>query len=587
MQDRNAQGREAGASRHPLLRPRVRMRACALLLGLAAPAALLAQDSTAFYRALDLEGAGKYTEAAPLFRSALHGPNGASALLGLERVYSELGQLDSLLAPVDTLVRRNPHETVYRTVQLRTLQTLGRDAELRAAVDRWVQDAPGDPSPFREYARLLLQRGLTASADSVIRRAREVLGSTGDLQLEIAQLRAAMGLWQESAQAWRLALATAPYLQQSAVYALTPTPDSARAAVRTVLLAAPTEVGARRALAGLEMAWGSAADGWKALRDLPVDSASAAAWMDFASRAEADERWTLARDALMAALRWKRTPELTLRAAQASLGAGDPAAALALLPLTGSPVTDSAALARAYVPVQTRALAMLGRPSDAEHLIAAYHRWLTPGARTLLSRTVAMGWVRSGDLARARASLTAAGPDADSSDAAGWIALYEGKLGTARPLLRSSPEATPQLASALAIVSRIRGDSAPVLGRAFLALARGDSVAAAAGFVDAAEQQADARSILLSTAAQLYLARHDEARALALWKRIVEHEPQTPEAPNAELEWARALRRQGDTAGAVAHLEHMILTYPGSALVPQARRELELARGSIPQGGTT
>jgi hypothetical protein len=43
-----------------------------------------------------------------------------------------------------------------------------------------------------------------------------------------------------------------------------------------------------------------------------------------------------------------------------------------------------------------------------------------------------------------------------------------------------------------------------------------------------------------------------------------------------------SLRRGGHAADAVTHLEHMILTYPESALVPQARRELELARSAIP-----
>jgi TolA-binding protein len=62
----------------------------------------------------------------------------------------------------------------------------------------------------------------------------------------------------------------------------------------------------------------------------------------------------------------------------------------------------------------------------------------------------------------------------------------------------------------------------------------------------------------------------------------VDVESSTPEAPQAELEWARALRRRGDHAGALAHLEHLILTYPQSALVPQARRELDLARAAVP-----
>ena len=54
-----------------------------------------------------------------------------------------------------------------------------------------------------------------------------------------------------------------------------------------------------------------------------------------------------------------------------------------------------------------------------------------------------------------------------------------------------------------------------------------------------------------------------------------------PEAPEAELEWARALRHDGQTKAAIEHLEHLILTYPQSALLPQARRELELSRNGI------
>ena len=54
-------------------------------------------------------------------------------------------------------------------------------------------------------------------------------------------------------------------------------------------------------------------------------------------------------------------------------------------------------------------------------------------------------------------------------------------------------------------------------------------------------------------------------------------------APAAELEWARLLLRQGRSSDAVTRLEHLILTYPGSAVVPEARRELERAKGAIPR----
>ena len=204
---RNARRGARARNADLLTRAALAMIAALVVLVPSSSARAQSEDTTAFYKALELESAGKYREAAPLFRTALNTTSAVSALLGLERVYAELGWSDSLVAPLDTLIRRSPRESVFRSVQLRTLQSLGREEQLRAAIDRWVKDVPGDPSPYREYARLLLQRGLTASADSVIRQARQVLGSTSDLQLEIAQLRAAMGLWEESAQAWRLALA--------------------------------------------------------------------------------------------------------------------------------------------------------------------------------------------------------------------------------------------------------------------------------------------------------------------------------------------------------------------------------------------
>jgi hypothetical protein len=71
---------------------------------------------------------------------------------------------------------------------------------------------------------------------------------------------------------------------------------------------------------------------------------------------------------------------------------------------------------------------------------------------------------------------------------------------------------------------------------------------------------------------------------MTIWQTIVDSIPQAPEAPEAELELARTLRRTGDTKASVKHLEHLILTYPESAMVPQARREMELARRAVPAG---
>ena len=538
-------------------------------------------DTTVFYRALDLEGSGKYREAAVLFRQALTGPSALSALLGLERAYHELGWTDSLMAPLDSLIRRSPAEPTLRAVQLRSLQTLGRDSLMREAFERWLRDVPRDPVPYREYARLLLQKGNAKRADTVLLRARAALGSEKDLMLEVAQTRAAMGMWVESAAAWRAALATAPYLEQAAAYALTPTPPATRDSVRERFFAPPVLVSARRALATLEAAWGSPSNGWLALRDLPPDTAAASAWLDFAQRAEAEERWTHAREALQLVLRVRPQQDIALRAAVAALNSGDPGGALFLAPLNAAG-SDSGRVARTYLPVHVRALAALGRPATAERLVGSYEKFLTPTARAQLARSIAFGWVRVGDMTRARGALVGAGPDADSSDAAGWLALYAGDLKTARKLLRTSGDASPELALALAMIARTKADSAVALGQAFLLLARADTTAAATAMVGTSEKLPELASLLLYTAAQLRAAQKQAVQAEPLWRRVVEQYAMSAEAPAAELEWARSLKTRGENAAAVSRLEHLILTYPQSALVPQARRDLEQLKNAIP-----
>jgi tetratricopeptide (TPR) repeat protein len=539
------------------------------------------EESPAVLRALDLENAGKYREAAQLFRAALRVSPTAGALLGLERAYAELGMSDSLLAPLDSLIARRPREPLFRSVQLRTLQILRREDLLRAAFERWVREAPRDPAPYREYARLLLQLGRSAAADSVVQRGRLSLGGARDLEYETAQLRAAQGQWLPSAEAWRRALSDAPHLAGAAAYALAPTPAATRDAIRVIFLTAPADLGARSALAELELGWGRPRDAWNALRVLPPDSVAARVWTEFGERALAEERYAEARDAFAAALRTRRTSALALSAGTAALRAGSPADVFTLAPLAEADA-DPARLARDYVPLHVEALAALGRGAEAEAVVERYDRHLAPGQRMRLARTLATAWVRAGDLPRARIALRAAGEDADSSEAAGWLALYEGRLGAARALLRSARDPGSDLALALGIVARTRGDTAPELGGAFLALARGDSAGAATRFVDAAERHPEAASVIVLAAARVRAARADDAGAMPLWQRVVTQYADSPEAAESELEWARALRRRGDTAGAITHLEHLILSAPQSALLPQARRELEIARGAVP-----
>ena len=542
------------------------------------PARAQAQPSMPM-RALELEQAGKWREALTAYRAAVDESLTAS-ILGMERVYDQLGKRDSILPLVDSLIVKRPREPMLRIVQLRTLSYLHRDAAAAASFERWVNLAPRDATPYREYARLLLDDGRSASADSVLQRAQRALGSTKDITVELAQLRAATGLWELSAQSWREAMLTSPYLDQAAVFSLFPTPDSARAAVREVFRAPPVQVDSRRALALLEVRWSSPREGWLALRDLPPSDDAAKAWTEFGDEAEASGAWLIARDAFAAALAYKPSRELAVRAANDALSGSDAASAVKLLePFAAA--TDSESV-RSVLPVRVRALSAMGRAAEAEAVIAANAPRLDSLQRVRLIRMAAWGWVRAGNLAKARAAMGTTPMGEEEDRTMGWISLYEGDLKSARRILKRTSETDPDLLLALALLSRTKVDSAPDVGAAFLSLARGDTTAAATQLVASAPQVPDAAPLMLNAAARIAAVRNDDSTAIALWQRIVADHADSPEAAEAELEWARTLRRHGDSAAAVQRLEHMILTYPRSALVPQARRELDLARQSVP-----
>ena len=585
-------GRRPGAGRGSARTTRARRAlgralrfAAAAVVAVAATAAgrpVLAQEmGAALLKGLDAEQAGKLNDAVAAYRDAMTGPQLVQAVLGLERVYVLLGRQDSLLALLDRTLRERPADPALRAAQVRTLLGQGRRDEAAQVFERWLSAAPGDPQPWREYARQLLDQGRASAADSVLGRAQRVLGGGREVAAELGQLRATLGLWEPAAEAWRTAVRDAPWLLQAASFALAPTPAAQRVNVQRVFMRRPAEATARRVAAALALGWGAPRDAWAALRELPGNDSTAVAWLDFADQAEALGEWSIAREAMISALAVRPSSTVALRAANASVRAGDPRMALDLAELAARGL-DSAALAQRVLPVRVRALAALGKPQDAEALVAAHGAWIDPVTRRRASGLIARGWVMAGDLPRAKAALVAAGADGDDDQVAGWVALYGGDLAGARRELKRSGESNGDAVSALSLLARTRAEHAPRVGAAFLALARGDTAAATAGFVDGAGEIPEAAPLLLGLSARLYAARKDDPKAVALWTRIVTDYPQAPEAPEADLEWARALRRKGTDAGAIQRLEHLILTWPASALVPQARRELELLRQRVP-----
>jgi tetratricopeptide (TPR) repeat protein len=550
---------------------------CALALALALrPAA--AQSTAALVRALDLESRGRPAEAAVAFRAALGTRDMIPALLGLERAYSELGRTDSLVAIVDSIGRAHPTEALVQNVRLRTLITARRDAQANAAFREWVRATPNNVAPYRDYAGLLLDAGRLAQADSVLRSAIADGQGRRGVAVMLGRLNAARSSWTAAASAWRAGVEEEPYQVQAAVFALAPAEDASRDAVRSILGAPPVRRRPREVLAGLELGWGAPAAAWNALSELSPDTGAVASWLEFAERADGIEAWIPAREAWRAVLRTKCDPDVALRAADASIRGGDPSTALVVLDNRSCPA-DGGTRRRTAVALRVRALALAGRAEEASTVLAASGDVLEQSQREALASAIAWGWVRKGDITRARVTMGSALED-DTTGVLGWLALYEGDLATARRTLRASGAPSRDAVGALALLSRTRADRAPGVGRSFLLLARGDSAAAAAAMESASNELADATPVLLMLAARIHIARGDVVRAEPLWRRIVEGYEQSPEAAEADLSWAKSLASRGDTAGARTRLEHLILTYPSSALVPQARRALDQIGGT-------
>jgi tetratricopeptide (TPR) repeat protein len=548
-----------------------------ILSGGAGRAAAQAQANS-INRAVEIEQTGKWKEALAAWRSVLASGEIAQAALGLERVFAQLGQEDSTRIVIDSLLKEKPTDRILRSIQLRTLKSLGRDQEESAAFDEWVAAAPKDMAPYKEYANQLLMDSRAARADSVLQRGIAALGAKG-FTLEMAQLNVAKGNWGAGAALWRQAMLVEKYLDGAAVFSMGLAPYSMRDSVRVELSKAPMDVSAKKALGVLEQQWGNAREAWRILSMLTIADSAYDTWSDFASEAERLGAWIPARDAYVRLTTVKPELGFYLKAANAAVSGGEPATALPIL-VSARGKADAATIRTKILPLEVRALTNLGRAADAEALVAKEGQGVDPVTQRIFARQLAWGWVRAGEVEKARKSLAGASAD-DDEEVAGWIALFEGDFVKARAGLRRPTDATPDVVTAMAMLGRTKSDTGRVAGSAFLALARGDTAGAAERFERSIEELHEAAPLLLAFAARLWNQKKNDTRAISLWSRIVAQYALSPEAAESDLEWARALRRRGDRTGASERFEHLIISYPNSALVPQARRELEALRSGV------
>ena len=565
----------------------------ALLLLAAAATNLTAQQpgNASLARALELERQNQYPAAADSFRAVLaRQPGSAAALLGLERMLDALQREPEIIPPARAAAAAAPSDAVYGVLVRGWIATGAQDSA-RAVVDRWAAASPGDVQPWRTWVQASMRQRDRASARLAVEAARRTLKDPGALAYEMAQLRAAEGAWPDAAREWLGAIAQLPGYQQAAMAALKPAPVAARSQILTALQQ-DSALDAHLLAATLAAGWGDPPGAVKALiARLPqrtpraVEALSAfSAQMRSQGGHAALVAQGMAQEEIARRTVGPAASRALVTAARAYQEAGDNESARRVLALVASDGSNSAGAATTMVDV----LVAAGRLEEAEAKFSATADRLPAEEREQLQRRLAWGWARAGNFPRATARLNG-DSTVEGLALRGRIAIFQGDVATGTEMLRkagpyagSRDDATSRTAL-LALLQPIDQDSLPALGAALLSLEQGDTASAAAGFERVATGlEADAGGAGLHLlAGRLMHASGDTAKAEVLLRAA--DSPKAPAvAPVAELELARLMLAAARRSEAQGMLEHLILTYPASAVVPEARRVLDEVKGAVP-----
>jgi len=542
----------------------------------------------------ELERSGRYADAASVYFTTVRSdPTNIPALLGLERTLFVLNRMPELLPLVQNARARQPDSPALRSLELRVYASLNEPDSLEAIARRWASSAPRSEAPYREWGLALADRRMWDEARRAFLAGRQTLGGDGALAIELAELEQRTGNWEASAAEWGRAVTRSPDVEPNAASRLADAPAAQHERVARALTAPGASVRARRLGAEVLLTWGQPNEAWAAMEPTLVaaDSEVPAALRRFADLAGALTTPDGHRVRGLALARWadmmpgSSGARARAEAVRELLDGGDKIAARRVLEAH----SDSNSIAQAAL---IQLLIADNQLDIAEERLSATSTAITADDRAALRLALARARIGRGELDRAAAALSN-----DSSVAAvaqrGWIALYRGDLKGAMDAFRmAGPYATDRAAATdrtamMAMLQRIQQESSTELGAALLTLARGDSVAAIAALRRAAarlpEQGGRLEVQLLAGQVAAQKGGEQELTAIALFDEIVRVGGEGAAPPAAELDWARLLVRDGRAAEAIPHLEHLILTYPTSAFVPEARRVLERAKGAIPK----
>jgi hypothetical protein len=539
-----------------------------------------------------LEAHGDLAGAESLVRSVLEGnPKSLSALLTLERLLVVQGRVQEMGVPIDRLLALDPASVVGHQTRLRLQAQADNVQGIEAAASAWIRAMPRVETPYREIAAVWRQRGEHARAIAVLEQGRKRIDRTDALAVELGDAYHAAGDAGRAAIEWARAIGPEGRGFLLVQRRLQNLPDGGAQLIPALAdqLATPPHTTARlRAAAVLSIDAGLAPRAQRLTAELIAASPATereAVLVELARRADGAALYHIASWAYDELLRQQSDSSAALaihsRLAELALLIGDTARAaeryreLEKAAAAGSPQRRQALALQ--IQLTAREGALERAEADLARLRTEYPQALELDAT---AAEVAEHYLTSGDGAAAERVLAGiTGPRA--AQLRGRLALGRGDLERARDeLLSAAPllhgtEATETIALA-SLLLRLSPAGGELMARLVGANA-GDRTrqlreGAAAALTLPARDRTAILDFLASVAERNGLG--DDADELR--RQIVTNYPRAQEAPAALLALARsALARHDSAQQARVLLERVILEYPRSALVPQARQELE------------
>lgn len=546
------------------------------------------------------EAAGDLDGAERILRSVLEKrPTSLSALLSLERVLRIQGRVAEIIPPIERLLAEDPTSVVAHQMLVRTYSALDALPELERAAEAWIRLMPRVETPYREIARVWEARGDYQKAIRVLERGRSRVGRKDALALELGDVYAHAGDLERAAREWDRAIGPAARGFGLVRRRLAMLPDGGAGVlpllIETLVRSSPT-LERRRAAAELAIDAGLAARAEEIAKSVAADlppTERQSFLVEVARRADGGNLHRLAYWAYSELLAYGGPANQMLavrsRLAELALTLGDTAKAREnYLALEKAFAADS--------PERRQATAFRIELTAREGDLDAAIREFTEFQRSFkeapeldrLAASLADMLLRRGDVDRAEEVLgRVSGPR--TSLVRSHVALRRGDVAAARAaLLAAAPalrgeEATETIALAT-LLGRVSESGAALLGRAMAQLALGRTQdAVAILWAESSGLTTDERPAILEFAARLADRAELETEAERIRRAIITDHPQAPEAPAALLALAYAVSaRDPDAPEARELLERLILEHPRSALVPQARRELNRLQGRIP-----